>query len=132
MQRMGAIIGGEQSGHMLFLNHHTTGDGIITAIQLVCAMLKSGKPLSELAAMMDILPQKLINIDVAHKPDISTVSEITAAVKQVESELKDQGRVLIRYSGTQNMCRVMVEGPTRKVTDTYCTQLADIVKKALS
>jgi phosphoglucosamine mutase len=132
MQRMGSIIGGEQSGHMLFLNHHTTGDGIITAIQLISAMLKSGKPLSELASMMNVLPQKLINIDVKRKPEIATVPQIVDAVRQVESELKDEGRVLIRYSGTQNMCRVMVEGPTKEATTKYCTHLAEIVKKALS
>ena len=132
MQRLGAVIGGEQSGHMLFLNHHTTGDGILTALQLISAMLKSGKPLSELASMMTVLPQKLINIDVQRKPAIETVPQIVDAVKQVESELKDEGRVLIRYSGTQNMCRVMVEGPTREDTEKHCSQLAEVVKKALS
>jgi len=131
MQRLGAVIGGEQSGHMLFLNHHTTGDGILTALQLISAMLKSGKPLSELASMMTVLPQKLINIDVQYKPAIETVPQIIDAVKQVESELKDEGRVLIRYSGTQNMCRVMVEGPTREDTDRHCSQLAEVVKEAL-
>ncbi len=132
MQRLGASIGGEESGHMIFLDHHTTGDGILTAIQLISAMLRSGKPLSELADLMHVLPQKLINIDVQRKPDITTVPEIVEAIKQVEADLKDEGRVLIRYSGTQNMCRVMVEGPTKEVTDKHCTQLADIVKSALS
>jgi phosphoglucosamine mutase len=132
MQRLGSSIGGEESGHMIFLDHHTTGDGILTAIQLISAMLRSGKPLSELAGLMHVLPQKLINIDVQRKPDITTVPEIVEAIKQVEADLKDEGRVLIRYSGTQNMCRVMVEGPTKEVTDKHCTQLADIVKAALS
>ncbi len=132
MQRLGACIGGEESGHMIFLNHHTTGDGILTALQLISAMLKNGKPLSELAAMMHVLPQKLINVDVQRKPDITTVPQIVDAIKQVESELKEEGRVLIRYSGTQNMCRVMVEGPTKEVTDKHCAQLAAIVKTALS
>ena len=132
MQRLGACIGGEQSGHMIFLNHHTTGDGILTALQLISAMLKSGKRLSELAAQMHVLPQKLINIDVQRTPDIATVPQIVEAVKQVESELKEEGRVLIRYSGTQNMCRVMVEGPTQETTDKHCAQLAAIVKAALS
>lgn len=132
MQREGAIIGGEQSGHMLFLNHHTTGDGLITAMQLISAMLKSGKPLSELAAMMQVLPQELVNIDVQRKPDLATIPQIAHAVQQVETELKDQGRVLIRYSGTQNMCRVMVEGPTKEITEKYCLHLAEIVKTALS
>ncbi len=132
MQRMGSVIGGEESGHMIFLDHHTTGDGILTAMQLIAAMIKAGKPLSELAKMMDVFPQKLINVDVNRKPEISTVPQIVAAIKQVEAELKDEGRVLIRYSGTQNMCRVMVEGPTKEVTEKYCKQLADVVKTALS
>jgi phosphoglucosamine mutase len=132
MQRLGAVIGGEDSGHMIFTNHHSTGDGIITALQLVSAMLKSGKPLSELARLMDVLPQKLINIDVRSQPDLATVPEIVEAIRQVEAELGEQGRVLVRYSGTQNMCRVMVEGPTKELTDKYCTQIADAVKAALS
>ncbi len=132
MQRLGSVIGGEESGHMIFLDHHTTGDGILTSLQLIAAMLKSGKPLSELAKLMDVLPQKLINVDVQRKPDIATVPEIVEAIKQVEAELKEQGRVLIRYSGTQNMCRVMVEGPTKEITEKHCGNLADIVKKALS
>jgi len=131
MQRLGAVIGGEDSGHMIFLRHHTTGDGILTALQLIAAMLKAGKPLSELAKLMDVLPQKLVNVDVKRKPDIATVPEIMDAVKQVETDLKGQGRVLIRYSGTQNMCRVMVEGPTKELTEKYCNQLSEIVKKAL-
>ncbi len=132
MQRLGAVIGGEDSGHMIFTNHHTTGDGIITALQLVSAMLRSGKPLSELARLMDVLPQKLINIDVSSKPDIATVPEIVEAIRQVEAELGEQGRVLVRYSGTQNMCRVMVEGPTKEQTEKYCSRIADAVKAALN
>jgi len=131
MQRLGAVIGGEDSGHMIFLRHHTTGDGILTALQLIAAMLKAGKPLSELAKLMDVLPQKLVNVDVKRKPDISGVPEIVEAIKQIEADLKGQGRVLIRYSGTQNMCRVMVEGPTEEITEKYCNQLSEIVKKAL-
>ena len=132
MQRLGAVIGGEDSGHMIFTNHHTTGDGIITALQLVSAMLRSGKPLSELARLMDVLPQKLINIDVSRKPDIATVPEIVEAIRQVEAELGEQGRVLVRYSGTQNMCRVMVEGPTKEQTEKYCSRIADAVRAALA
>ncbi|MCP4714603.1 MAG: phosphoglucosamine mutase, partial [Deltaproteobacteria bacterium] len=132
MQRLGGVIGGEQSGHMIFLNHHTTGDGLLTALQLIAAMVSSGKPLSELAAMMDIFPQKLINVDVSSKPDLATVPAITSAIQQVESALGDEGRVLIRYSGTQNMCRVMVEGPTAAVTEKHCGQLAEVVKTALA
>ena len=131
MQRLGGILGGEDSGHMIFLDHHTTGDGILTALQLLSAMVRSGKPLSELAAQMDIYPQKLINLDVSSKPDFDSVPQIVEAIRQVEAELKDEGRVLVRYSGTQNMCRVMVEGPSVALTDKYCTQIADVIKATL-
>ena len=131
MQRLGAVIGGEESGHMIFLNHHTTGDGILAAMQLVAAMIKEDKPLSELATLMDVYPQKLINVAVKSKPEISTVPELLEAIKQVEAELDEQGRVLVRYSGTQNMCRVMVEGPSHDVTETYCRQIADAVKRTI-
>jgi len=131
MQRLGAVIGGEESGHTIFLDHHTTGDGIITAVQLISAMLTEGKRLSELAGLMDVFPQELINVDVKSKPDISTVPQVVEAMRQVEAELGDQGRMLVRYSGTQNMCRVMVEGPTKELTRKYCEQVAEVVKKAL-
>jgi len=132
MQRLGAVLGGEDSGHLIFLNHHTTGDGILTAMQLIAAMVSEDKPLSELATMMDVFPQKLINVEVKNKPDVSSVPEVMEAIREVEAELGDEGRVLVRYSGTQNVCRVMVEGPTDDLTEKYCTQIADVVKTALN
>jgi phosphoglucosamine mutase len=131
MLAKGAVIGGEDSGHLIFLHHHTTGDGLITALQLLAAMKKEGKPLSELARIMTVFPQVLINLDVKTKPDIETIPEITAVISQVEKKLGNKGRVLVRYSGTQNMCRVMVEGPTKKETQSYCRQIADVVEKML-
>ena len=131
MKRLGAVIGGEDSGHIIFLNHHTTGDGILAAIQLIAAMIKEDKSLSELAAMMDVYPQELINVAVKSKPVISSVPEVIEAIRQVEAELGDQGRVLVRYSGTQDLCRVMVEGPDDSMTKKYCTQIADVVKTVL-
>ncbi|MDY6851528.1 MAG: phosphoglucosamine mutase [Thermodesulfobacteriota bacterium] len=131
MRRLGGVLGGEDSGHMIFLDHHTTGDGLLTALQLIAAMVESGKPLSELAAVMDVYPQKLINVEVKSKPEISTVPLLVEAIKQVETELGDQGRVLVRYSGTRNVCRVMVEGPTDELTAKYCGQLAEAAETAL-
>ncbi len=131
MQRLRRVLGGEQSGHVIFLDHHTAGDGILTAIQLIAAMQVSGKPLSELARLMDIFPQKLINVDVTRKPDISTLPQVVEAIREVESALGDEGRVLVRYSGTQNMCRIMVEGPSDLLTSTYCGQIADAVQEAI-
>ena len=128
----GAVIGGEDSGHLIFLQYHTTGDGLITSLQVLAAMKKENKPLSELASIMTVFPQMLINIDVKRKPEIETVPKIMAAIKKAEQTLGDKGRVLVRYSGTQNMCRVMVEGPTKKETETHCRQIADVVRKMLA
>jgi len=131
MQRLGGVLGGEDSGHMIFLNHHTTGDGTLSSLQLVATMLRSGRPLSELAKVMDIFPQRLINIDVSSKPPVDQITGLEEAIERVESELEGQGRVLVRYSGTQNMCRVMVEGPSVDLTDKYADEIAAIVKAAI-
>jgi phosphoglucosamine mutase len=131
MLRLRAVLGGEESGHVIFLDHQTTGDGVLTGVQLLAAMLKSGKPLSELAKAMELFPQRLINVDVKSKPDIESLPEVVAAIRQVEAELGDEGRVLVRYSGTQNMCRVMVEGPTEDVTAKHASRLADVVRTAI-
>ena len=132
MQARGAVIGGEDSGHLIFLNHHTTGDGIITALQVAAAMKKEGKPLSELAKIMKVFPQVLINIDVKTRPEIETVPEIVTAIREAEAKLGNQGRVLVRYSGTQNLCRVMVEGPTQEETAHHCRAIAAVVEKSLN
>ncbi len=132
MMRLGGVIGGEESGHTIFLDHHSTGDGMVTAMQLIAAMVRTGKPLSELAAMMEVFPQKLVNVDVRSKPEITTVPEISEAIRLIEKSLGDEGRVLVRYSGTQNMCRVMVEGPSPDVTERYCDQLADLIRHTLA
>jgi len=131
MLRLGAVIGGEDAGHMIFLEHHKTGDGIIAAMQLIAAMLKEGKPLSELARLMSVFPQKLINIDVKSKPDIAKIPKIMEAIAEAERALGEEGRVLVRYSGTQNMCRIMVEGPSLPITEKYCRQIADVVKNEI-
>jgi phosphoglucosamine mutase len=132
MLRLGAVIGGEESGHLIFLDHHTTGDGIMAATQLLSAMIAEGKPLSELASLMEIYPQKLISVSVQSKPEITSIPSLTNIIRQVESELADRGRVLVRYSGTENLCRVMVEGPSEDLTEKYCQQIAAAIRSALS
>ena len=129
MRASGAVIGGEDSGHMIFSDYHTTGDGILTGIKLIEAMHTDSKPLSELSQIMTVLPQALINIEVSHKPDIQTIPEIVQAIETVEKKLGEQGRVLVRYSGTQPLCRVMVEGPGEEETKRYCTQVSEIISK---
>jgi phosphoglucosamine mutase len=131
MVSSGAILGGEDSGHMIFLNYHTTGDGILAAIRLIEAMKDESKPISELFKIMTVFPQVLMNVDVMHKPDLKSVAGIADAIKSVESVLGKKGRVVVRYSGTQPICRVMVEGPTVNETQKYCKQLADIIKTTL-
>jgi len=131
MRRLGGSLGGEDSGHMIFLDHHTTGDGILAALQLIGAMLRTEKTLSELAGWMELYPQELINVRVKSKPEISTVPEIVDVITQAEKDLCEQGRVLVRYSGTENLCRVMVEGPTKETALKHCSRIADRVKSVL-
>lgn len=131
MQRLGAVLGGEPSGHVVFLEQHTTGDGILTGIQLVAAMLKADRTLSSLAGAMEAFPQFLVNVQVSRKPPLDSVPQVMLAIREVESELGEEGRVLVRYSGTQDVCRVMVEGPTSERTQGYAARLAEVVKVAL-
>ncbi|MCP4692345.1 MAG: phosphoglucosamine mutase [Desulfobacterales bacterium] len=134
MERMkadGAVLGGEDSGHMIFMDCHTTGDGMMTALRLLDAMKTASRPLSELAGVMTVYPQILINVDVKEKPDLATIPEIMEAIRSVEAELGDKGRVLVRYSGTQPMCRVMVEAPGERETRDCCQRIVDVVEKTL-
>lgn len=131
MKARGAVIGGEDSGHIIFLDHHTSGDGILTALQLMAVMKREDRPLSELKGLMKVFPQKIINVDVRSKPDINTIPEIARIIGEVETRLGDAGRVLVRYSGTQSMCRVMVEGPTDDETMSCCSAIADVVRTHL-
>ena len=131
MRARGAVIGGEDSGHIIFLDHHTTGDGIITALQVLAVIKKEGRPLSELAKIMKVFPQTLMNVEVTKREDTAAVPEIVRIVKDVEDMLESEGRVLVRYSGTQNICRVMVEGPTKELTEKCCRQIAEVVREKL-
>ena len=131
MQAKGAIMGGEDSGHLIFLDRHTTGDGMLAAIRLLQVMQEEKKPLSELSRIMQVFPQVLLNIEVQNKPKIENVPQIKEAIRNVEDILGEQGRVLVRYSGTEPLCRVMVEGPVEEQTRHYCRQIADVVKAAL-
>jgi phosphoglucosamine mutase len=132
MMEQDAVLGGEASGHLICREYHTTGDGIIAALQLLRTMQETRKPLSELSNVMRMYPQKLVNVTVSDKPPLEKVDSIQEAIAKAEKELGDQGRVLIRYSGTQSMCRVMVEGPTTAMTDSLTSQLVTAVKRSLS
>ena len=110
MRSGGHSIGGEQSGHIVFLDFATTGDGLITALQVLCAMVESKKPLSELAGWMVPMPQVLENVEIIARTPIDELPEVQEAIRAAEAELGGAGRVLVRYSGTQPLARVMVEG----------------------
>lgn len=127
-----AVLGGEDSGHMIFRDQHTTGDGILAAVRLLEAVHSENVQLSALSKVMTVFPQILINVDVLTKPDLNSIPEIIDAIKAAENQLGDQGRVLVRYSGTQAQCRVMVEGPTRDATRQLCQQIANAVRNTLA
>jgi len=110
MVRGGFNLGGEQSGHVVFLDHNTTGDGLITALAALALIVGKSRPLSELRAVMQRFPQVLLNVPVAHKRDVATVPGITQAIAVAEKALGPRGRVLVRYSGTESLLRVMIEG----------------------
>ncbi|MEZ4404776.1 MAG: phosphoglucosamine mutase [Kofleriaceae bacterium] len=111
MREGGFNLGGEQSGHLVFLDHATTGDGIIAALRVLAVMVREGRPLSELAACMTRCPQVLVNVKVDRKIAIDQLPKVAAMIAAVERDLGDDGRVLVRYSGTEAKARVMIEGP---------------------
>ena len=131
MKEKEAVLGGEDSGHMIFLDCHTTGDGIVSALKLVNTLKQSGSKLSELAKLMTPFPQKLINVDVKEKPPVEEIVKLQTAIAAAEAELGEDGRVLVRYSGTQPMCRVMVEGPTEEQTNAIAERLVAVVKECI-
>ena len=132
MKQSGAVIGGEDSGHMIFLKDHTTGDGMLTALKLIEVMVASDKPLSELAQIMTVYPQVLMNVAVdASRPDFTKVDSIANAIKEMEGRLGREGRVLVRYSGTQPLLRVMVEGPTPDLTRNCCEKICAAIQQSL-
>jgi len=131
MLKSGAVIGGEDSGHMIFLDRHTSGDGILTGLRLIEAMKETGRALSELASIMTVYPQVLKNVLIKDKTDIHTYPEIAAVIRDVEKRIDGQGRVLVRYSGTQPLCRVMVEGPDRDTTERCCNEIVDVIDRTI-
>jgi phosphoglucosamine mutase len=132
MRTGGFNLGGEQSGHIIFLDHNTTGDGILSALRVLEVMLLQGKPLSELAAIMERYPQHLVNVRVKERKPIEDVPEIARAVKVVEEKLGNHGRVLIRPSGTEPVIRVMVEGQDRDLVMALAQETAAVIERAMS
>jgi phosphoglucosamine mutase len=128
MQRLGANLGGEQSGHLLFLDHSPTGDGILSALALLSVMRETGESLAALATCMRKFPQVLVNVPVRAKPPIDSLDGLGARVTAFEGELGAEGRILIRYSGTEPLLRVMIEGADGARIRAMADELAGLVR----
>jgi len=131
MIRGGYNLGGEQSGHIIFLDHNTTGDGLLTGLQLLNVIKEAGKPLSELKQMMKKYPQLLVNVRVEDKTKLNGNAAIEQSIKEVEEELAGNGRVLVRPSGTEPIVRVMAEGPDDEQLKVLVDRIVDVVKREL-
>ena len=131
MREHGAVLGGEQSGHLVFMDHGTTGDGLLAALQLLRIMREKNKRISELARLLRLFPQTLINVSVKNKRPFEEVPEILAAKEAAEAELQGRGRVLLRYSGTESLARVMVEGEDDTQVERLANVIADTIKRSL-
>jgi phosphoglucosamine mutase len=131
MIRGGYNLGGEQSGHTIFLDYNTTGDGILTALQVLAIMKQKGRPLDELAKVMEPLPQVLYNVEVREKRELSEFPEIKKRIKEIEEMLDNSGRILIRYSGTEPLLRIMIEGEDETRLHQFAQELVELVKKHL-
>jgi len=129
MLRKGYNLGGEQSGHMIFLDHNTTGDGMLTALQVLAIMRRRTRTLSELAEVMIPLPQVLVNVRVAEKRDIMTIPEVAGLIRNIEQQLKDTVGIVIRYSGTEPLLRIMLEGPDKQQIAGWAKEIADLAEK---
>ncbi|MFC7441649.1 phosphoglucosamine mutase [Laceyella putida] len=131
MRAGGYNLGGEQSGHIIFLDHNTTGDGMLTAVQLLRVVKDKAQALSDLAGIMKQYPQVLVNVRVASKEGWEQNEAIQASIKEVESLLGNEGRVLVRPSGTEPLIRVMAEGPDEQTVKNYVEKIADVVRNQL-
>ncbi|MDA0321457.1 MAG: phosphoglucosamine mutase [Verrucomicrobia bacterium] len=128
MSANGYNLGGEQSGHLIFQDKTPTGDGIISGLQLLSLLKDSGKPLSEMISVLREAPQTLINIDVTEKPEIDRIRGVPEAIQSAEQALGDEGRVLVRYSGTELIARVLIEGPDEELVSTRAHAIADAIR----
>jgi phosphoglucosamine mutase len=128
MLQEGYNLGGEQSGHILFLDHNTTGDGAITCLQVLALMIEKGRPLSELKHVMTRLPQVLINVKIREKRDFEAMPNVSHKIQTVEAALNGHGRTLVRYSGTEMLARVMLEGEDAKQIDAMAREIAEEIR----
>ena len=131
MKKHGYTLGGEQSGHIIFLDYNTTGDGLLTGIQLVNIMKVTGKSLSELAGEMQKFPQKLVNVRVTDKHHVTDNETVKNVIQKVEAEMNGNGRILVRPSGTEPLVRVMAEAPTEELCERYVNEIVQVVDQEM-
>ena len=131
MQKSGAVLGGEQSGHIILSRESTTGDGLLTAIHVLEVVARSGKSLAELVSGLKVFPQIIKNVRVREKRPLEQIPEVQAAIRSAERELDGNGRVNVRYSGTESLARVMVEAANKEAVDRHVTAIAEALKSAL-
>lgn len=131
MRKGGYSLGGEQSGHMIFLDHNTTGDGTLSALQLLSIIRRSGKTLSELAEVMIPLPQVLVNVRVSEKQDVMEIPSVAELIKSTEARLGQDGRILVRYSGTEPLLRIMIEGNDKYQITAWAKGIGEAVEKEI-
>jgi len=131
MQKRGLSLGGEQSGHLIFSEHLFTGDGLITALSVLRTMAASGRELADLAGDLTTYPQVLLNVRVREKAELEKIPEVASAMRSVEARLGANGRLLVRYSGTEPLLRVMLEGQDSREIDLWAHEIADAVSKAI-
>ena len=131
MLKRGAAIGGEQSGHVIFLKQATTGDGLLTALRVLEIIQKSGKTLDALIAEIKTFPQKLVNVRVKTKRPLSDLSSVQAEIQAAEKAFAGSGRVVVRFSGTEPLARVMIEAKTNEEVDEWTGRIANAIREEL-
>jgi phosphoglucosamine mutase len=131
MERRGAVLGGEQSGHVIFRQFATTGDGLLTALQLFAIARQAGVSLDDLTAGFDVYPQRLVNVRVREKKALTEVPSVAREIERAEKEFAGAGRVLVRFSGTEPLARVMVEGPDLEQVETFTARIADAIRREM-
>ncbi|MDR0966039.1 MAG: phosphoglucosamine mutase [Myxococcales bacterium] len=131
MRRNALNFGGEQSGHLIFLDHTTTGDGVIAALELLTVMLRSGKPLSELKTLFEPMPQTQKNLAIARKQALEELPKVTKTISAAQQKLGKEGRVLVRFSGTELKVRVLIEGPQSDVNEALAEEIVEALREAL-
>jgi phosphoglucosamine mutase len=131
MQKLNAALGGEQSGHILLPHLATTGDGLLTALVVLDLIARTGQTIDQLTADLKVFPQVIVNIKVREKKPLESIPSVAAAIRAAEEELKDSGRVVIRYSGTEPLARVMIEAESEAAMHRHANSIADAIRAEL-